>query len=134
MTDQERAESVIRAGVRVEADDFTCIGCGETVTIRVPGRPAGGHGTLVTVDDNGKAGSPVDVWVHRNRKCVAAGVLKVLAASAGDAQDAEPEAEAETPPVAHIRRTAAGTGRRGSDEGSAPATPAEPQPETEKAQ
>jgi hypothetical protein len=127
MTDQERAESVIRAGKHSDSRDFVCQGCGELVTIRLPGRPAGGHITLVAaVDETGPLGQVVDIWVHRNRKCIAAGVLKALGESAGDAQDAEPEAEAETPPVAHIRRA----GRRGSDEGSALATPAEPQPET----
>lgn len=120
MTDQERAESVIRAGVPVDARDFTCAGCGETVTIRVPGRPAGGHGTLVTVDDKDIAGKPVDIFVHRNRKCITAGVVKALGESAGDTAGTEPEAEAEIPPVAHLPR-----GRR-SD-----ATPApEPQSET----
>jgi hypothetical protein len=93
MTEDERAEAVIRAGTPVEAEDWRCVGCGEVVTIRKPGRPAGVHGTVVTVDENGRVGKPIDVWAHAKPRCIG-GVLRVLAGEAPETPEPADEGEA----------------------------------------
>jgi len=98
--EEERAEGVIRAGKPVEARDWTCVGGDGVVTIPVvypdgrPGRPAGIHGTFVLVDEDGKAGKPVDVWAHARARCIA----KILGLVSGETPDAPAEeAEPATP-------------------------------------
>lgn len=105
MTEDERAEQVIRAGVPVEAKDWTCMGCGEVETIRVPGRPKGVHGTVVMLDNKG-IGRPVDVWAHPTRKCAGSPLLKSLIGETSEAP--EPADEGETIPA-----TLMGRGKRG---------------------
>lgn len=102
MTDQERAEDLIRAGVPVEAKDFTCP-CGETVTVRVPGKPGGVHAPLVLVNDAGEVIRVLDVWVHNSPRCWSK-ALKALTAGTGapEATDGGDEEEAPTP-IRHRR-------------------------------
>ena len=104
--EEERAESVIRAGQAVEARSWSCAGGDETQTIPVVypdgrlGRPAGIHGTLVLVDDDGRAGEPVDVWVHPTAKCVA----KLVGLLKGKGADPTPEPAEDSVPTPLRRR------------------------------
>jgi hypothetical protein len=122
MTEDERAESVIRAGVPVPAKDWICPGCGEQLTIREtrpdgkPGRPAGVHGTFVLVDDDGGTGRPLDVWAHPKPRCVG-GILKMLAG--------ETPEDLEVPHAATPMGMLATTGRRVYRGASDPEAPQE---------
>jgi hypothetical protein len=123
VTEDERAEAVIRAGVPVPAKDWTCVGCGATETIREPGRPAGVHGTVVIVDDQGRAGKPVDVWAHPKPRCIG-GILRVLA---GEAPETSESDEGETVSVSTLR----GRRGKGSDLAAAEALSGAPASERE---
>lgn len=125
MTEDERAASVIRAGRPVEAEDWQCVGCGEVVTIRKPGRPAGVHGTVVTVDENGRVGKPIDVWAHAKPRCIG-GVLRVLAGEAPETPELADEGE--TIPATLMGRSKRGKTLAGAEAlTGAPASEREPE-------
>jgi hypothetical protein len=106
--EEQRAERVIRAGMPVEAQRWVCAGGDGDLTIPVvypdgrPGRPAGLHGTFVLVDEEGKAGEPVDVWVHPRKACVAK-ILALVAGEKPEPVEEKPEPPAEPTPIRHRR-------------------------------
>lgn len=90
--DEERAEQLVRAGVTKPSRTFTCIGCGESVVMEIPGRPEGAHGSLVMADKDGKLGKPVDIWGHPKGKCIGSPILRALTGEGPEASEEEPAA------------------------------------------
>lgn len=91
---EQGAEELIRAGVPVEAQNFTCP-CGETVTVQVPGKPAGVHAPLVLVNEVGEIVRVLNVWVHNSPRCWSK-ALKALTGGT-DTADVTDDEEAPTP-------------------------------------
>jgi hypothetical protein len=92
VTEDERAEAVIRAGVPVPAKKWECVGCHGSEILADHERPAGIHGTVVIVDEQGRAGKPVDVWAHPKPRCIG-GILRVLAGEAPETPESDSEGE-----------------------------------------
>lgn len=108
--DEERAEQLVRAGVTKPSRTFTCIGCGESVVMEIPGRPEGAHGSLVMADKDGKLGKPVDIWGHPKGKCIGSPILRALTGEGPEASEEEPAATPLRPRRSEKTEPASGVG------------------------
>lgn len=128
MTEDERAAQVLEGpGTPADSKNFICIGCGEKLTIEIPGKPFGVYGTVLLFNEHGVS-APVAIWGHEKGKCVGSPLLKALRGETSEVPETpEPADEGETIPATLMGRKRKGVTPEAEALTGAPASEREPE-------